>query len=439
MLVCDNGLPTPSGSPILPSYWTKSNRHTSFSHTSLDEESDFTKAETDEIDPSDPCVTDVPTLGLSGTEPAPDTNSSKKPFPDKQIFDSLSPAEFTFILYQYAEREQDRISAKLVYDTALCKLIAIAPYPIHGVPLQHLLKRINRLLIRLLSSENEHITWKNHFNLAIENESSVVIPDFHLDLHPCRPSCSRAIPIWVGECGFSLSEKEMERQLELATTMVPKLDFAIMVSIREQAVHLPSHNHPLYTLPPLSRSDFTPSVPPEPNSLDPVVVRGITWLTVKSVDFRMFLRGADGKFNFKKGGPLYAQGTLFPRRQMDGVDRVLNSAVSRLILQFAQTMEKAGAEPTRINHIRMEAESVTFSAEWSVLLEELQSSLCDTAHSRYSKWLRTEPKRKGDDTLLEAPSAKRVALTCPSPSTSHHIVAKQTVKKHGKTKSRSHK
>ncbi|KAF8416617.1 hypothetical protein L210DRAFT_983773 [Boletus edulis BED1] len=70
---------------------------------------------------------------------------------------------------------------------------------------------------------------------------------------------------------------------------------------------------------------------------------------------------------------------------MDGVDRVLNSVVSQLILQFAQTMETAGAEPTRINHIRTEAKSVTFSAEWSVLLEELQSSLYDTTHSRYSK------------------------------------------------------
>ncbi|KAF8431203.1 hypothetical protein L210DRAFT_816559, partial [Boletus edulis BED1] len=77
---------------------------------------------------------------------------------------------------------------------------------------------------------------------------------------------------------------------------------------------------------------------------------------------------------------------------MDEVDRVLNSAVSRLILQFAQTMEKAGAEPTRINHIRMEAESVTFSTEWSVLLEELQSSLYDTAHSHYSKWVRCGTK-----------------------------------------------
>ncbi|KAG6374758.1 hypothetical protein JVT61DRAFT_4134 [Boletus reticuloceps] len=225
MVVCDS-LPTPSGSPILPSYWTKSNRPTSFSHTSLDEESEFTKAETDQMDPDthsskiNRCVTRV-TRSLTAPHPS---------FP-VQIFGSLSPAEFTFILYQYAEREQDQVSVKLVYDAALCKLIAIAPYPIHGVPLQHLLELINRLLIRLLPSGNEHVTWKNHFNLAIENKSSVVIPDFHLDLYPCLPSCSRAIPIWVGECGFSSLEKEMERQLELATTMVPELDFTVMVSI----------------------------------------------------------------------------------------------------------------------------------------------------------------------------------------------------------------
>ncbi|KAG6374757.1 hypothetical protein JVT61DRAFT_4133 [Boletus reticuloceps] len=131
---------------------------------------------------------------------------------------------------------------------------------------------------------------------------------------------------------------------------------------------------------------------PEPNSLNPVVVGGITWLSIKSINFRVFLRGVDGKFNFGERGPLYAQGTLFPCRQMDEVDRVLNSAVNQLILQFAQTMETAGAEPTRINHFRTQAESVTFSAEWSVLLEELQSSLYDTAYSRYSKWLRTESK-----------------------------------------------
>ncbi|KAF8431204.1 hypothetical protein L210DRAFT_985973 [Boletus edulis BED1] len=182
MVVCDN-LPTPSGSPTHSSYWTTSNCSTSFSQTSLDEECSFTKAETDQIEPNGSRVKEA----VLGSDPAAEESSIdskrcfdiirtlQKPFPDKQIFDSLSPAEFTFILYQYAEREQDRISAKLVYDTALCKLIAIAPYPIHGVPLQHLLERINRLLIRLLSSGNEHVTWKNHFNLAIENESSVVV------------------------------------------------------------------------------------------------------------------------------------------------------------------------------------------------------------------------------------------------------------------------
>ncbi|KAF8431199.1 hypothetical protein L210DRAFT_869985 [Boletus edulis BED1] len=287
------------------------------------------------------------------------------------------------------------------------------PYPIHEVPLQHLSERINRLLIHLFPSENEHVTWKNHFNLAIENERScsVLVPDFHLDLRPRHPPCSRAVPIWVGECGFTSSKRKLQRQLELATTMVPELDFAVMVFIRKAACRLPSYDHELL---PLSRSDFTPSMPPRPNSLDPVVVGGITWLTVKSVNFHVFLRGADGKFNFKEGGSLYAQGKLFPHQQMDGVDHVLNSVVSRLILQFAQTMEKAGAEPTRINHIRTEAESVTFSAEWSVLLEELQSSLYDTAHSRYSKWVRCRTKSSqmgckaaGPSTIAKKNSKKR--------------------------------
>ncbi|KAG6377637.1 hypothetical protein JVT61DRAFT_14388 [Boletus reticuloceps] len=87
--------------------------------------------------------------------------------------------------------------------------------------------------------------------------------------------------------------------------MVPELDFVVMVFIRKVACSLPSYDH---KLPILSCSDFMPSTSPDPNSLSPVVVGGITWLSIKSVNFCVFPCGADGKFNFKERGPLYAQG-----------------------------------------------------------------------------------------------------------------------------------
>jgi len=197
----------------------------------------------------------------------------------------------------------------------------MVPYHIHEVPFQHFSARIHKLLASLSLDEDDNITCSMHFNLAIRNEDTTVIPDLHLELCLRHPPGARAIPFWVGECGFSSIRTEMERQLMLVANIIPEMDVAIMVSICEVHHDLPPRDHLLHSLPALSHTAFTPTVAPSAYSLDPVIVEDVTWLEIKSVTFCVLLRGTNGEFNFTERGPLYAQGvSLLPLQRIAQAD-----------------------------------------------------------------------------------------------------------------------
>jgi hypothetical protein len=100
----------------------------------------------------------------------------------------------------------------------------------------------------------------------------------------------------------------MIRKLAAAVAMSPEIDAAFMISIRESSLRLPEPNHPLFSLPKLQRTAFTPDTLPHDIRLTPIVVEGVTWINIKSVNIFVFLRGADGKFNFSMENALSAQG-----------------------------------------------------------------------------------------------------------------------------------
>ncbi|KAH0825747.1 hypothetical protein J3R83DRAFT_8787, partial [Lanmaoa asiatica] len=282
---------------------------------------------------------------------------------------------------------------RLVYDTSFHNLVAMAPYPIHETPFQHLSKRVDKFLKQLSLDEDDDIGCGFHFNLALDSEDAAIIPDIRLDLRPLHHPGFRPIPFWVGECGFSSNQTEMERQLTSAAATVPEMDVAIMVSIREANRALPPYDHPLHSLPPLPRDAFTPVVAPRGRSLVPVVVNDITWLEVKSIIVRVFLRGPDGKFNFRKRGPLFAQGSLYPDVQMDAVNSIFDTAVRRLVLQISRMMVIIEADPVKISRLRAESETASFPADWPRLVRDLQNSVYDTAYARYYRWRRSEPPK----------------------------------------------
>lgn len=175
----------------------------------------------------------------------------------------------------------------------------MAPYEVHEVPINHLSSRIHKLLASL-SLDPSAVSCTTHLNLAIRGDtgSSMLIPDFRLDLRTIRPPFTPQIPFWVAECGFSSSQKDMIHQLDLAASIVPQTDVALMISIQEKKYVSPPRTHPLHSRPPLSHSNFVPAELPITKTLPPVVVEGITWIEVKSVTIHVFLRGPDGVFDF---------------------------------------------------------------------------------------------------------------------------------------------
>lgn len=184
----------------------------------------------------------------------------------------------------------------------------MVPYQIHEVPFQHLTKIMHQLFHDLSLDHSSGVIWNTYLNCRIQEDTTVIVPDMHLDLRPRRPPGVPAIPFWVGECGFSSLQPEMEHQVNTVASIVPELDVGITFAIREQKYFAPPETHPLRTLPRLFRHAFEPLNPPNVGSLKAVIVKDVTWIEIKSVTVRVFLRRPDGTFNFKEKGSFYAQG-----------------------------------------------------------------------------------------------------------------------------------
>ena len=101
-----------------------------------------------------------------------------------------------------------------------------------------------------------------------------------------------------------------------------------------------------------------------------------------------------------------------------------------------------GADSIKVSHLRAQSETVLFPANWPWLIEDLQHSIYDTAHSRYQKWWRPEaPKRKQQSQQSEpGPLGKRPACSGSSPGNLVHTVPTEVPKRRtAKKKAKSRK
>lgn len=69
---------------------------------------------------------------------------------------------------------------------------------------------------------------------------------------------------------------------------------------------------------------------------------------------------------------------------MANIDAIFNQAAQHLLNQVADMMESTGCTDTeKINCLHTELESMTFDAQWSVLLRDYQKCISDTCYCRY--------------------------------------------------------
>ncbi|KAI6011881.1 hypothetical protein BKA83DRAFT_4131340 [Pisolithus microcarpus] len=229
-----------------------------------------------------------------------------------------------------------------------------------------------------------------NFNLAFEDDESptTIIPDLCLDLCPQFLS---PLPIWVMECGFSSTQPHMEAQLRVAADIIPGLDAVLTISIQEVNSSLPPKTHPLHSLLPLPQSAFMPT-PPHHYSFGPVIVEDVKWISVALVTFQISLRERDGCIQFGDG-LLCAQGQLYPDLDMHKVDELLDLAAQQLLLQAADMEADAGAAPDRVAHLQCLSTTAMFPLDWTLLLDELQAAIWQTAFSCYWSWCHLGLKR----------------------------------------------
>ncbi|KAI6009272.1 hypothetical protein EDC04DRAFT_2610640 [Pisolithus marmoratus] len=124
-------------------------------------------------------------------------------------------------------------------------------------------------------------------------------------------------------------------------------------------------------------------MPPHHYSFGPIVMEDVKWISVALVTFQ---------FHSEKGMATFALGMVcYGHRgnciqtwiHMCKVDELLVVAVWQLLLWAAEMEADAGAVPDRVAHLQGLLTMETFPSDWTLLLEELQAAVWQTAFSCY--------------------------------------------------------
>ncbi|KAG2097041.1 uncharacterized protein F5147DRAFT_715871 [Suillus discolor] len=194
----------------------------------------------------------------------------------------------------------------------------------------------------------------------------------------------------VGECAFAQDTDSVLRKIKYEIASHPEVLMVIMVVIEEhQPYRSPGRMSEAWQMllqDNLSRSSFLSLQGIAAQSLDqPVVVAGHTWCHLASVRFHVWVRG-DEPINIDVDNELLARGTLFPKRDMDAVDTMIEKGMVMMRDCLATVCQKV-APGSNICAIR--ESGVTFCPNWNHLLRNLKRAVDGTAYGRYHSWYKS--------------------------------------------------
>ncbi|KAH7902817.1 hypothetical protein BJ138DRAFT_1184653 [Hygrophoropsis aurantiaca] len=213
--------------------------------------------------------------------------------------------------------------------------------------------------------------------------------------------------LWLGECGFTSYAAEMHARLAALAAENPSVELAFVISITEDAeFRCPDDDsEPAQALlgeNPHTREEFLPRRTPE-TRFGPVAVGGTVWVNITEVRYTVYMRGADGTFNFDvRDGADAGTGTLYPTIDMDAVDGMFARGVEQLKSSAIKTAEEwhAAAVADEQWGAVMSSESGTsilgqqsesapkLDLRWNGTQMMISNAAYTTAYHRYLAWYR---------------------------------------------------
>lgn len=261
---------------------------------------------------------------------------------------------------------------------------------IHEAPLEHF-----SLIFTLFLHGFRHHDNPVDTRISMNSPLSSIVPDLVIQMDTVTDNYRSHEVLVIVECAFAQEAGSVLRKIKCEIAGHPEVLMVILVVIDEnQQYRSPARTSEAWRMlrqeiSPRSVSSFYSLQEDTDRSHDqPIVIAGHTWCHLASARFHIWVRG-DEPINIDvDNNELQACGTLFPNRDMDAVDAMIEKGMVMMRDCIATSCQKAtpGSDITAIQD-----SVITFHPKWDRLLISLKCGVWDIAYNRYLSWFDSAP------------------------------------------------
>ncbi|KAF8436856.1 hypothetical protein L210DRAFT_3505622 [Boletus edulis BED1] len=213
------------------------------------------------------------------------------------------------------------------------------------------------------------------------------IPDIHVDILPhFHGQLGETTTVWLGECGFSQSYRNMQDKLKRVTTENLTINTLFIIAIRELGKAKRRNIQSLHSLamkpPHLPMEAFSSQVIFSIMTLKPIMVGDVKWTAIQSVNIYVFRRWLDRTFDFANR----SENLLYLGIVVHNITKLFNTASGQLLDTIADIMELYDSDQAIIKHLHNQVTTVSFPIDWNQFLLDIQHGPSLMAFEHYKTW-----------------------------------------------------
>ncbi|KAG6374559.1 hypothetical protein JVT61DRAFT_3908 [Boletus reticuloceps] len=211
-------------------------------------------------------------------------------------------------------------------------LTIMTAYDIHEGINKYFQSIITANLLRMGIIEDHMCSVKFDTNGHLECGGVCHVPDLMLTINNVsNVQLDQCIfPIWLLETAFSQDGAQAIEKAIVMTDVNPSIKLFILVDIEERTSSSNNSSQPSHvaiaTEPQLSAPEFR-SLCRDSTPFGPIVVKGVEWMNVRKIAFKMFLRNEQGIFDFESQNNMYTASGEVERHIAIGILEVINAVI----------------------------------------------------------------------------------------------------------------
>ncbi|KAI6035710.1 hypothetical protein EDC04DRAFT_2897734 [Pisolithus marmoratus] len=329
------------------------------------------------------------------------------------VYEGVSMSDYNYVVGRLEESGYRKTWNRLTYFPISERLMVSSPSALHDSILGALMGRLGAIL-STIPVPSDTVIYRTMQARSVSVGSVRAVPDSTVMM--CTRGGRVADPIWLMECAFTQSDRDVMQKLNSYVQEIPSL-LVVGKLVIKQGQRYRSPGSKASAAPQLRSSELMTQrqwADRLGDEFEQVISDGHTWLSLSSVEFHVWTRQAgNSKIELSDtDGDGYALGTLYPTVNLDDINHAFQRGLELIKQEVLMVLESVNADRALFDCAA--AWSPPSPVESASLRSALEYGACATAYERYADWRSNLKKKPYNTTAGHSRKSRRLASKPPT-------------------------